>query len=212
MRSQLPEDISLKQAISFLPALILISWSGIAVAQPSFDCRKAGSEAEKLVCSDERLSQLDQRLAQTYKAAVSAAETLDAGADAALKDLRASQRGWIKGRDECWKAQDLRDCVESSYLIREGELVATWFLRDPMATASYSCENNPANEVTTYFFDTELPSVRLEYGDGVRTGFLVPAASGSKYTTQFGGMFWTKGDSSQFSWTEGDAMSCMNSQ
>jgi uncharacterized protein len=183
-----------------------------AAAQPSFNCEKAGSDAEELICADERLSQLDQRLAQTYKTAVSAAENLDAGADTALKNLRASQRGWIKGRDECWKADDLRTCIESSYLMREGVLVATWILQEPATIAAYSCENNPANEVTAYFFDTELPGIRLEYGDGIKTGSLVPSASGAKYMTDFGGMFWTKGDTAQFAWTEGEVMNCLRTQ
>lgn len=202
----------MQQAKFFFPLLLLVVCPAVAVAQPSFDCQKAGSDAEELICADASLSQLDQRLAQTYEQAVSAAENLDAGADAALENLRASQRGWIKGRDECWKAEDLRSCVETAYLMREGELVSTWILQEPAAITAYSCENNPANEVTAYFFDTELPSIRLEYGDGIKTGSLVPSASGAKYMIAFGGIFWTKQDSAQFSWTEDDVMTCAHSE
>ena len=40
---------------------------------PSFDCRKASSTSEKLICSDTELSQLDSELAVLYKAAKAAA-------------------------------------------------------------------------------------------------------------------------------------------
>jgi membrane-bound inhibitor of C-type lysozyme len=125
-----------------------------------------------------------------------------------LQSLRATQRGWIKGRDECWKADGLRDCVKSAYLTREAELVALWMFEEPSSVVSYSCGDNPVKEVTAFFFDTELPGIRLEYGDSIRSGWLVPAASGSKYATPFGGMFWTKGDNALFAWTEGDEISC----
>ena len=36
--------------------------------------------------------------------------------------------------------------------------------------AFFACDGNPANEIAAYFYDTELPSVRLEYGDTIDTG------------------------------------------
>ena len=163
-------------------------------ADPSFDCRKAASSAEKLVCEDADLARLDRLVADRYAAALDVVRGLDSGASEAEDQLRALQRGWIKGRDECWKASDLRDCVESAYLRREGRLVAQWLLEEPTGTAFWACDGNPANEVVTYFFDTELPSVRFERGDTVDTGSLVPTASGSKYEGSFGRSIWIKGE------------------
>jgi uncharacterized protein len=183
--------------------------AGAAAAEgPSFDCAKAGSEAEKAVCAESALAKLDRRLAERYRAALAAAEGLDAGSAEATQALKATQRGWIKGRDECWKAENLKACVRDAYQIREAELVSKWMLQEPMATRFYACEGNPANEVAVMFFDTELPAIRLEYGDGIRSGWLVPAGSGSKYATPFGGMFWEKGDEALFVWTEGQEMTC----
>jgi len=197
-----------------LPLICLLAiaapWG--ASAQPSFDCSKATSGAEKLVCADPALAQLDQRLAERYKAARAITGGLDTGQADALNTLRTTQRGWIKGRDDCWKADDLEACVKASYLTREGDLVAYWMLETPTSVVSYTCEDNPANEVTAFFFDTELPSLRLEYGDGIKTGSLVPSASGAKYATGFGGQFWTKGDSAQFAWEEGTEMSCQRAR
>jgi uncharacterized protein len=107
---------------------------------PSFDCAKAESAAETLVCEDAGLAALDRLVADRYAAAFSVAGGLDAGAQQAVDELRAYQRGWIKGRDDCWKASDLRAsdlgaCVEAAYLRREGELVAQWLLEEPTGTA-----------------------------------------------------------------------------
>ena len=65
-----------------------------ATVPPSFDCAKAVSEAEKLVCGDAELAALDRQLAARY------GEAKDA--DPAI------QRGWAKGRDDCLKGQDPR--------------------------------------------------------------------------------------------------------
>ncbi|MDM8166129.1 MliC family protein [Roseovarius sp.] len=169
--------------------VILVMLAGVAGAQegPSFDCGEAGRTAEEMICADAGLAALDRRVAGRYAAALEAA-----GGEAA--ELRAYQRGWIKGRDECWKAEDQRACVEGEYLRREAELVARWMLEAPTGTAVWACGGNPANEVVTMFFDTELPSLRFERGDSVDTGVQVMAASGAKYEGSFGRSIWMKGD------------------
>ena len=64
---------------------------------PSFDCAKAQSESEKLVCGDARLAALDRQLAALYKRVQTSPDELD---------IAAEQRGWIKGRDACSRAVD----------------------------------------------------------------------------------------------------------
>ncbi len=177
-------------------AALSICFAVPALAQegPSFDCAKAGSSAEELICSDADLARLDRVIADRYGEALAATRDLDVGAKAAEDDLRAYQRGWIGGRDDCWKADDLRACVEAAYLRREGELVAEWMLEEPTKAAFWQCGDSPANEVVTMFFDTEQPSVRFERGDTIDTGGLVRTASGSKYEGSFGRSIWIKGD------------------
>ncbi|NRB00925.1 MAG: DUF1311 domain-containing protein [Rhodobacteraceae bacterium] len=179
-------------------ALILSGAVSLAQEGPSFDCAKASSDVENLVCADAQLAELDRLVADRYRAALDAAEALDAGADAAVADLRAYQRGWIKGRDECWKSADLRACVEASYQIREAELVATWMLEMPTDTAFWMCDDTPANDVVTMFFDTRLPSVRFERSDSIDVGTLSPTASGSRYDGTFGRYIWIKGDAATY--------------
>lgn len=181
-------------------ALLLCLAATPCVAQdgPSFDCAKAESDAERLVCEDDALAALDRLVAERYAAALAVVRGLDSGAAEAEDELRAVQRGWIKGRDECWKAGDLRDCVEQAYLRREGELVARWMLDEPAGTAFWTCEGNPANEVVTMFFDTTLPSVRFERGDTIDTGSLTPTASGARYDGSFGRFIWIRGEEATY--------------
>ncbi|SLN52862.1 Membrane-bound lysozyme-inhibitor of c-type lysozyme [Roseivivax jejudonensis] len=183
-----------------LGGVCLIGLSAPVVAQegPSFDCARAESSAETLICEDAELARLDRRVAERYSEALAAIRGLDAGAAEAESELRATQRGWIGGRDECWKAEDLRTCVADAYLRREGELVARWILEEPTSTAFWTCDGTPANEVVTIFFDTERPSLRFERGDSVDTGSLVPTGSGARYEGSFGRSIWIKGDAATY--------------
>ncbi len=184
-----------------IPVLTCVALAGPGLAAPSFDCAKASGTVEELICADADLAALDRVLAVRYSAALDATRGLDAGAEAAQNGLRTEQRGWIKGRNECWKADDPRACVEAAYLMREGDLVARWILQEPVATTFWTC-GSPANELVTMFFDTRLPSVRFERGDTVDTGTLVPTGSGSRYAGSFGRSLWIKGD--EATWREAD--------
>lgn len=179
--------------LTYAACLILAS-PAVAQDGPSFDCSKASSGAEDMICTDAELARLDRFVSDRYAEALAAIRALDAGAAEAEDNLRAWQRGWLSARNECWKSEDMRLCIEDAYLRREGELVAEWMLEEPTATAFWTCDNSPANEVVTMFFDTELPSVRFERGDTIDTGVLVRTASGSKYEGSFGRSIWIKGD------------------
>eukprot|EP01038_Epipyxis_sp_PR26KG_P000178 gene178-biopygen128 len=84
---------------------LLLSAAGLALpaaAQgPTFDCKKAAGTVEQQICSDASLTALDRQLDTVYQAATAkAGKTL-------LKTLRAEQRGWVKGRNDCWKANGI---------------------------------------------------------------------------------------------------------
>jgi glucose/arabinose dehydrogenase/uncharacterized protein len=73
----------------------------------SFDCSKAQTPTEKLVCTDETLSRLDEQLADAYRTAQKRAESRIA--------LRDAQRTWLKTRrDVCTDAA----CLRAAYLAR----------------------------------------------------------------------------------------------
>lgn len=151
----------------FGPMLFAVPSLALAQDEPSFNCAAAESSAEKLVCADAELAALDRRLAARFAAAIDVARGLDTGAAETESTLRAYQRGWISGRDECWKEQDLRTCVEWEYLFREGQLVAEFLLEPPGPTVGYRCGESL---VKVSLFETELPSIRAERGDTVDIG------------------------------------------
>lgn len=196
-----------------LLAILLTSWAS-ADEGPSFDCAKAESSAEQLICEDDNLARLDRLVASRYAAALDAAGNLDSGATEAEGELRATQRGWISGRNDCWKETDLNACVESAYLRRNAELVALWMLETPADVVTWACDGNPANEVVTYFYDTELPGIRFERGDTVDAGALVRTASGAKYEGSFGRSIWVKGDEAMYREADPDGtrLNCVRAQ
>ena len=171
-----------------------------AAAQgPTFDCAKAQGQVEKLICSDAGLAAQDRKLDEVYKAASAKAK------GAMLNTLRAEQRGWVKGRNDCWKAtagtpeyitatwtvNSAKACVEAQYKVRTSELQAVWRLLEPK-TVSFACQNNPANEVVANFFASDPPSARIERGDKTWTVWQVESGSGAKYEGQ-NITFWNKG-------------------
>lgn len=79
-------------------------------ATASFDCGKAASATEKLICSDVQTAALDGKLQQSYKTALTlASEVSD------KKTLTEEQRNWIRyNRDMC---QDTA-CLQQTYIAR----------------------------------------------------------------------------------------------
>ena len=188
-------------------ALSLLAAPILAAAGPTFDCSKASGEIEKLICSDAALAALDRRMKETFDAAVAALEK-SADREPATKRLRAVQRGWIKGRNDCWKGDDERQCTEDAYETRIAELEARYMLLEGSKPVFFECEGNPANEIVATFYRGARPSVRLERGDQVAVGVQVRSASGARYEAEFGTTFWTKGDEAQVEWPQGNRFTC----
>lgn len=170
-------DLRIAAGGAFGLMLVAAAGSWPAVAQgPSFDCSavEPGS-IEEMVCADDDLGALDRRLAEVYAAASARA------VDEHPPVLKAEQRGWIKGRDDCWKSDDVRSCVEDSYRMRIAELEARYRLVQSRGPVFYTCGGQPANEVVVTYFDTEPPTAIVERGDSSWLMYLQPSASGAKY-------------------------------
>ena len=180
------------------PVLVVSSFIAGAVALPvtvlaqgpTFDCAKASGEVETLICTDPSLAALDRTLGEVYKVASAKAKGKLA------TRLREDQRGWVKGRNDCWKAKGeqtwitatwtvdtVKGCVDGQYRLRTSELQAVWQLLPPK-TVFYACHNDPANEVVANFFATDPATIRLERGDRTVTMWLVGSASDGKYEGQ----------------------------
>lgn len=171
-----------------IPVACAASFPAVVLAQgPAFDCAKAQGEVEQLICSDASLAALDRKLDEVYQAATAKAT------GKLVTQLRAEQRGWIKGRNDCWKANGqptwitatwtvdtVRGCVEAQSRLRISELQAVWRLVPPK-TVFYVCQGNPANEVVASFFETDPATIRLERGDRTFTMWRVGTASPANY-------------------------------
>jgi uncharacterized protein YecT (DUF1311 family) len=92
-----------------------------------FDCKKAKSNVEKLICSSEQLSSLDDALNRQFQ------DTLEKAED--RRSLINEQKAWIKERDKCLDAKCLLKAYESrqdslksrlSCPIQELDLLGHW--------------------------------------------------------------------------------------
>src|SRR5262245_60095276 len=163
-------------------SIVLLTFGGwmcvsAAMAQgPSFDIIKveAGS-SEWMICKYEGLAAMDRKLAEVYAAASHKA------VNGHPPVLKAEQRGWIKGRNECWKDNDKRRCVENQYIQRIAALQAKYRLVPASEPVFYTCDGDPSNEVIATFFQTDLPTLIAERGDQVSLMYLQPSGSGAKY-------------------------------
>ena len=144
---------------------------------PAFDCAAPGlGSIEKLVCADPALAALDRSLAAAYRQARKKAVNEHPPV------LRATQRGWVRGRNDCWKAEDRRACAEQSYRLRIVELQARYRLVPMRGPFTFRCEGEPRSEVIVNYFATEPGSLLAERGDAVSLMIQEPVASGTLYT------------------------------
>jgi len=144
-------------------------------AGPSFDCAKASGSVEEMICQDEQLAELDSKLAEVYTAAARKATNEHPPV------LKAEQRGWIKGRNDCWKSDDPRACTETEYRHRIAELQARYRLVPEKGPFWFACDDNASSEVVVTFFETDPPTLIAERGDGVSFMIQQPSGSGAKY-------------------------------
>ena len=143
---------------------------------PSFDCTKAkDGSIESTICADAGLSALDRKLAEVY------GEAAKRASNEQPPTPKAEQRGWIKGRDECWKSDDKPVCIREEYQHRIVELQARYRLVPSIGPVFYACEGNRANGVVVTFFETEPPTLIAECGDSTSLMTIQRSASGTRY-------------------------------
>lgn len=159
--------------LAVVPLVLLAAVA--AAAGPAFDCAKAKSEAEKLVCKDAALATLDRRLAELYETAEKEASPQEA------ETLKALRSGWAKARDDCAKAPKLRACVEAEYRNQILDVQMTYGLVPSRGPFSFACSEKPKDELIVTFFETDPPSARLERGEVTAIATAEASGSGSKY-------------------------------
>jgi uncharacterized protein len=101
---------NMKTTIAFsLAATCLVGMSSVHSA--SFDCAKAKTKIDKLICSDARLSEADEKLTALYNEVLAKSPVSE--------DTKQQQLEWVKqSRNTCKDA----DCLEQAYTSRISDL------------------------------------------------------------------------------------------
>ncbi|MBC3971680.1 lysozyme inhibitor LprI family protein [Xanthomonas translucens] len=99
-------------------ALALAWMSGAAAV--SFDCAKASSAVERLLCTDKRLDAMDEWLARRYTA------LLEVVPSAQRQGVRSAQQAWLAQRGRCLAPPDPGACLNQQMQARVRELDAQY--------------------------------------------------------------------------------------
>ncbi len=97
----------MREMFLFFTGLLLLT----TASATSFDCVKAKSKVEHIICDNPEISKLDEQLAAAYKAALHNKAYADV--------IRVAQKRWIEVRNACPDAE----CVTGTYESRLSELV-----------------------------------------------------------------------------------------
>lgn len=166
---------------------------------PSFDCAGSKGEVAKAICASAELSGLDRRLQSLYKRALKTAPADQTG------EIKAFQKGWIKGRDDCWKATDLLGCVTYEYESRITQLQIRVGEKEVPAPVTFYCADGASLEL--YFYNnTQLPALMLNRHPEQLLLFRVPTGSGARYEGANVSL-WEKAGSAILDW-RGEQVEC----
>ena len=125
--------------------------------QPSFDCSKAKTRVEKLVCSDEDISRVDRDMQKAYDLMMGKYDIPYMNEEAKeeikpyLEKLKQSQIDWVKDRDACSSKKDkkeFRSCVFSRYINKIQSIVPSYDWR----TGFSINDKNSTNDLCYNYF------------------------------------------------------------
>lgn len=125
---------ALKSAIKKYGWLLIVAalaFTGAGAHAAGFDCQRAQSKAEKIICADGGLSRLDDQLGAVY------AQVQNAAGDG--KAEKAMQLAWLRTRNACADAA----CLARAYATRIAELQARSAGASPLVgiwKKEYGCE------------------------------------------------------------------------
>jgi uncharacterized protein len=139
------------KCLLYLFGALAISLQSLAA---SFDCAKAGTKVEHMICDNPELSKLDEELAKSYKMALQDEQQADI--------LRQSQKKWLKYRNDCKDT----DCVKRAYEMRLSSLEVTHVYAFPLGDTA---EEQKTAVYTSVSIDMRKPGYpfMLQEGKGV---------------------------------------------
>ncbi len=201
-------------------AIPLASGGGLSLpamanaAEPAFDCSKAEGAVQELICADADLAGLDQTLNSVFAQAIRVLDRLDdkPGAAKAKQEMTVFQRGWIKGRDDCWKADNVKMCVTDEYRRRIAELQARWIAEPAGEAEFYACNGEPANVIVVTRYTTDPAAIRIERGDSQMIAILREDSNPKVFEGSFGNQFVDATPEVTVEWPQGEKSSCTRTQ
>ena len=155
----------------------------------SFDCDRARGQAQELICGDAGLAAMDREVARL----------------SGLAAEPASQAEWVQQRDSCDKADELRQCVMASAMLkihhlRQGSEAARGGEGPSIGPVAFTCRSL-AGSVEATFFNSDPGAVALEWGGQAIVIDQAMSASGARYEGRWNGQpytFWNKGKEATF--------------
>jgi uncharacterized protein len=131
-------------------AFLFLYFTAASAPAASFDCAKAQSKVEQLVCDNPKLSELDGKLGQDYQAVLSKANAEQ------KQRVVAEQKHWLQHtRDVC----ETETCLKHAYWSRQAAL-QTWFEpRSPL----YKHESDKAEAIKQVL--ATAPLYKLTHSD-----------------------------------------------
>lgn len=109
----------------------------------SFDCRKAHSDAENLICADRDLIARDADLFRHYVATKARVRAL-LSADQFGRFITEGKLAWTQREAQC----HLRECVVDWYALREAQL-SMWDKHEPPASPAHTDSDSPQSPRST---------------------------------------------------------------
>ena len=140
----------------------VLSTTAITQAAPSFDCNKAATQVENMICDHPKIAQLDSDLADAYRTALR-----DSPWASANKRIRAEQREWIAQRNRCRTPRCLRRIYHRRISVLFSEVEGTGPENEP-PRASADTMMATCRDRAAHVFHTRQPNIDTKY-EGQRT-------------------------------------------
>ncbi|MCY7271454.1 MAG: MliC family protein [Sphingomonas bacterium] len=168
--------------------------------EASFDCGRAKGQAQELICGDSGLAAMDREVARLAGLAVEPAAAAD----------------WAMKRDECWKADELRQCVMAAAMLeihrlRKGSKAARGGDGLSVGPVAFLCKGL-AKPVLATFVNSDPGAVALDWAGQAVAIDQVTTASGARYDGRWNGQpisFWNKGNEATLTIAGKGDLSCV---
>lgn len=113
----------------------------------SFDCAKATTNIEKMICSSTQLSELDSELSSIYKSAF-----------AVDKSIKQDQLIWIKERNKCSNVECLKEAYEDRFTALQKFVLNSGVSTEPAARDVINSPQGNIASTTKQVAEDDLPA------------------------------------------------------